>query len=466
MRATTRRPWVARVSLLGILGGVASFAGCGSSGSPPPGGARASGTSDAGSTAPSPPGEGPDSRGNPSGGKGSGGGSPGEGGDAGSAGGAADAGSTGGAADAGSTGGGTGLGVTAGNPFTGARMYVNPDYAAEVQTSIAADPADAALLQKMQGMSTAIWLDRIAKVSTMGRYLDDALALQRKSGKPVVTAFVVYDLPARDCAAQASNGELGVGDLTRYQREFIDPIAAQIKAHPDQRIVAIIEPDSLPNLATNLNQPRCQAAKAVYLQAVAYAISTLAMPNAYLYLDAAHAGWIGWTSNQTALASVFAQVLAMAGGNGKIRGFATNVSNYTVPVAVPELFDYQGNPCHDETIYEQQFGQALAAAGITGKSFIMDTSRNGLGGIRRAWGSWCNVQGAGIGHPPAADPAPGVDAYYWVKPPGESDGTGDPASARFDPNCANGDATPNAPEAGGWFHSYFVGLVHRASPAL
>lgn len=37
-----------------------------------------------------------------------------------------------------------------------------------------------------------------------------------------ILGVVVYDLPGRDCAAKASNGELAVGELDRYKTEYID----------------------------------------------------------------------------------------------------------------------------------------------------------------------------------------------------------------------------------------------------
>jgi cellulose 1,4-beta-cellobiosidase len=37
-----------------------------------------------------------------------------------------------------------------------------------------------------------------------------------------LAAFVIYDLPGRDCAAKASNGELAVGELSVYKSEYID----------------------------------------------------------------------------------------------------------------------------------------------------------------------------------------------------------------------------------------------------
>jgi cellulose 1,4-beta-cellobiosidase len=37
-----------------------------------------------------------------------------------------------------------------------------------------------------------------------------------------IAALVIYDLPGRDCAAKASNGELPVGSLDTYKSEYID----------------------------------------------------------------------------------------------------------------------------------------------------------------------------------------------------------------------------------------------------
>ena len=74
--------------------------------------------------------------------------------------------------------------------------------------------------------------------------------------------------------------------------------------------------------------------------------------------------------------------------------------------------------------------------------------------------------GAGLGERPRAEPIRGVDAYFWIKPPGESDGISDPTQPRYDGMCANRDAAPGAPQAGQWFESYFVDLVRNALPAL
>jgi cellulase/cellobiase CelA1 len=52
---------------------------------------------------------------------------------------------------------------------------------------------------------------------------------------------VVYDLPERDCAALSSNGELSLANNgSALYQEYIDNIAAQIKAFPDVTFVLII----------------------------------------------------------------------------------------------------------------------------------------------------------------------------------------------------------------------------------
>ncbi|HZJ67911.1 MAG TPA: glycoside hydrolase family 6 protein, partial [Kofleriaceae bacterium] len=353
-------------------------------------------------------------------------------------------------------------------PFVDAIGYINPEYVAEVELSAMAHPDQAALLRKVEAIPNAIWLDSISKVSRLTMFLDDALQQQVAKNQAVVPIFVIYDLPDRDCAALASNGELSTAanGVQRYKSEYIDPIAAAFAAHPHQRIVAIIEPDSLGNLATNLSVPRCAGAAAAYRESIAYALNRLAMANTFLYVDAAHSGWLGWTNNTTAIAQIFQQVLTAAGGADRVRGFISNVANYTVLEATTELFDYQGNPCHDELCYVQNLGAALSATGITGKGFLIDTSRNGRGGIRHEWGAWCNVRGAGLGPRPVATPRPGIDAYVWIKPPGESDGVSDPSAPRFDAHCASQDSVAGAPQAGQWFDSYFVDLAANANPAL
>jgi cellulose 1,4-beta-cellobiosidase len=354
------------------------------------------------------------------------------------------------------------------NPFAGARFYVNPDYARTVEEVASRRPPAAAGLHKLAALPTAIWLDSIEKAGGASRWLDDAAAQEKAAGQPVVPVFVVYDLPGRDCAAEASNGELAADARgeARYQHEYVDVIARQIAAHPDQRVVLVLEPDSLANIATNLGVERCATADPIYRRAISYAVAKLSLPNVFIYLDAAHAGWLGWPKNLPKAVAIFREVLAAAGGADRIRGFAVNVSNYDLIKDDTVTRNTPDEPSPDESSFVADLAKALAANGITKKGFLIDTGRNGRGGIRTAPGNWCNIKGAGLGERPRVAPAPLVDAYFWIKVPGESDGTANQTAPRFDPNCASDDATPGAPEAGMLFESYLVDLVKNAAPPL
>jgi cellulose 1,4-beta-cellobiosidase len=354
------------------------------------------------------------------------------------------------------------------NPFAGAKLYVNPEYVAAVEEVAKAHPADAALLRKVATYPTAIWLSWIKDTKELPKILDDAQKQQDAGGQPVVPVFVVYDIPGRDCNAEASAGELKLtpeGEA-RYQRDYIDVIAAALAAHPKLRVAFILEPDSLANLVTNLANPKCQEAAPYYKRGIAYAIAKLSQPNGFLYLDAAHAGWLGWPKNIAKAVPLYKEVIDMAGGPDRIRGFATDVSNYDPvkdPTAPPRVAAY---PPNDELGYVQDLAKMLPSAGINGKGFVIDTGRDGRPNVRTSPGNWCNIKGAGLGERPQANPAPNVDAFLWIKVPGESDGVADPKAPRYDSNCSSDDATPGAPQAGDMFASYLIDLAKNANPPL
>ncbi|HEX7477302.1 MAG TPA: glycoside hydrolase family 6 protein [Polyangiales bacterium] len=182
------------------------------------------------------------------------------------------------------------------NPYAGATGYVNPEWRAHAM----AEPGG----ERIATTPTAVWIDRIAAIEgaangAMGVRAHLDAALQQGAG---YIQFVIYDLPGRDCAALASNGELGKRDLPRYEHEYIDPIVA-VMAAPKYRtlhIIDIVEVDSLPNLVTNTNIQACADMKSngAYVDGIAYALAHLgALPNTYNYVDAAHHGWLGWDSN-------------------------------------------------------------------------------------------------------------------------------------------------------------------------
>ncbi|MET9075875.1 glycoside hydrolase family 6 protein [Streptomyces sp. NPDC004232] len=427
----------------------------------------------------------------------------------------------------GGTGGGTGgSGTRVDNPYDGAKVYVNPEWSAKA----AAEPGGT----RVSNEPTGVWLDHIAAINGdnggMGLrdHLDAALA-QKGSGQEVVQ-LVVYDLPGRDCSALASNGELGPDDIGKYESQFIDPIAA-ILADPKYaslRIVTTIELDSLPNLVTNTGSratatPQCDTmlANGNYVKGVGYALAKLgAIPNVYNYLDAGHHGWLGWDDNFAAAANVFKQAATTSGATvDDVQGFVTNTANYSAlkednfaindtvnGTSVRQSKWVDWNRYADELSFAQAFRTELVSVGFNSNiGMLIDTSRNGWGGSARPTGpgprtsvdayvdggrydrrihvgNWCNQAGAGLGERPQASPAPGIDAYVWMKPPGESDGSStaipnnegkgfdrmcDPTytgNARNNNNMSG--ALPNAPLSGHWFSAEFQQLMQNAYPPL
>jgi cellulose 1,4-beta-cellobiosidase len=423
------------------------------------------------------------------------------------------------------------------NPFAGATFYRNVDYVASVNAEATLRGGTlGAQMRQVANFPTFVWMDSIDAVNgtngyprSLAGHLDAALA-QGATG----IGLVIYDLPNRDCSALASNGELLIAQngLNRYKTEYIDVIFNTIRQakYSGLRIAMIIEPDSLPNLITNLSFAKCSEAQSTgaYVQGVQYAIGTLrSIPNTYAYIDVGHHGWLGWDTNFNPFVSMMKTVGAgIPGGIGKIDGFIGNTAN-TGPTVEPFMTANQminGQPVrslqgwYDFNVYidEQSYLTGLRAALISGDGafpaeigMLIDTSRNGWGGPNRPTGpststdlrtfvlatridkrihkgNWCNQDGAGIGARPTAAPAAGFDAFVWVKPPGESDGSSslvptgpdNPGGKGFDRMCdptyggnsLNGNsmsgALPNAPVSGRWFPSQFAQLVQNAFPAF
>jgi cellulose 1,4-beta-cellobiosidase len=417
-------------------------------------------------------------------------------------------------------------GPKADNPYSGAKVYVNPEWSAHA----AAEPGGS----RIANQPTGVWLDRIAAINgaagKMGlrAHLDEALK-QKGSGELVVQ-LVIYNLPGRDCAALASNGELGPTEVDKYKTQYIDPIAA-ILADPKYaslRIVNTVELDSLPNLVTNVSPrvtatPNCDTMKANgnYIKGVGYALNKLGdVPNVYNYVDAGHHGWLGWDDNFKPSIQTIKQAATAEGATvNDVAGFITNTANYSAlkeqyftindsvnGKSVRESKWVDWNRYVDELSYAQAFRQEAVNQGFpSGVGMLIDTSRNGWGGSARPTGpgaktdvdtyvnggridrrlntgNWCNQAGAGLGERPQANPAAGIDAYVWIKPPGESDGASsaipndegkgfdrmcDPTYTGNPRNNNNmSGALPNAPLSGHWFSAQFQQLMQNAYPPL
>jgi endoglucanase len=279
-------------------------------------------------------------------------------------------------------------------PHPGMALVVASDTAAQT----AADAADEGSAKQeaatyLAGMPTAVWLTpEKTGLGDVGPHVE-ALLDEAKAADAALT-LVVYGLPERDCG-QFSAGGLPAKDYPAWTAE----IGAALQAQPDVPSIVILEPDSLA-LA-----PECGNVddRVGQLQA---AIEDLSAENTWIYLDAGHSQWLP--------VDQMADLLRQAGID-RVRGFATNVSNYY--------------PLEDETAYAHELSQALGGAHA-----VIDTSRSGAGSN----GEWCNPSGRLVGQEGAAFGDEVVDVNLWIKPPGESDGecNGGPTAGAWWPQAA------------------------------
>ncbi|PSM43153.1 cellulose 1,4-beta-cellobiosidase [Streptomyces dioscori] len=419
-----------------------------------------------------------------------------------------------------------GTGSRVDNPYSGAKVYVNPEWKAKATAETGGS--------RIANQPTGVWLDRIAAINGvnggMGLRAHLDAALTQKGSDELVVQLVIYNLPGRDCAALASNGELGPTEIDKYKTQYIDPIAAILAdtKYAGLRIVTTVEIDSLPNLVTNVS-PRATAtancdtmkANGNYQKGVGYALNKLGdVPNVYNYIDAGHHGWLGWDDNFAPSAALFKEAASTEGATvADVHGFIVNTANYSATkenhftindsvngtsVRLSKWIDW--NRYVDEQSYAQAMRAQLVSIGFpSGIGMLIDTSRNGWGGTARPTaagptttvdtyvdggrydrrihlGNWCNQSGAGLGERPQAAPATGIDAYVWMKPPGESDGSStaipndegkgfdrmcDPTYTGNPRNNNNmSGALANAPLSGHWFSAQFQELMKNAYPAL
>jgi endoglucanase len=291
-----------------------------------------------------------------------------------------------------------------GDPFYGRHLYVDPHSSAARATAglRQSNPHQAAEIRKIADQPQAYWFGDWNSTATVQQTVADRTrTIRRARAMPL---FVVYDIPLRDCGGYSGGGAASAASYRTWIRHF----AAGLGAGP---AAVIVEPDAVAGL--DCLTPTQQSVRYALLR---YAVRTLTTrPKTAVYLDAGHSGWQP--------AAVIAGRLRKA-DVAAARGFSLNVSNF------------------DSTGVERSYGHQVSSA-VGGKPFVVDTSRNGAGSN----GDWCNPPGRALGHRPTAvtqDDA--VDAYLWIKEPGESDGT-----------CNGG------PPAGQWWTGYALGLAQRAS---
>lgn len=419
---------------------------------------------------------------------------------------------------------GNGLGQ---GPNPDAHFYVpKPDQGAREQfAALTADgnQADAALIAEMINTPQAVWFTKGTPKSVQQEVKN---TVKRAAGKGTVPVLVAYNIPFRDCAQFSAGGATTVEEYMAWIDGFAAGIGvseAIVILEPDGLgIIPWYDPLGSGDGSNALEW--CQPGEADPATAAAdrftmlnYAVDVLKEhPNVSVYLDGTHSAWLG--------VGDAAHRLVRAGVQ-RADGFYLNVSNYqfttnlvqygawissciaAVPSADPAGFNdcpnqyWNGGPLPAkiaELLGEWQ-GVALSPYGewsddtddpflntsginlrysnMLGDSepathFVVDTSRNGMGPWQPPAGEypdpqdWCNPPDRGLGLQPTADTGePLVDAYLWVKIPGESDGEctrglGD-AGETVDPEWGLVD-----PAAGDWFPEMALDLVHNANPPL
>lgn len=407
------------------------------------------------------------------------------------------------------------------NPLAGVPFYVDSQFSQNILSTIrSAKKREKRKLRPIVNTPTAVWLTTKSSVRRSNSFNTPKIVLKDANNnprKPLVT-FIVYNLPNRDCSAHAAVGKICCkynadntcnyydksnkceNGLQEYKSQFVDEIARTVRRFCTKVPMAfIIEPDSLPNLVTNLDNGKCSnpATQASYRKGITYAVQTLksACPKASIYLDAAHGGWLGWES----ASEVFLKEVKKLGIASLLRGFALNVAGYQemgtlcpkVGTCMPNS-ETRGHKCcrKDACNLSQQHNPGFSllnyAASLKQISksvlpnadlhFVLDTGRNGVANSRKSsCGNWCNIRGAGFGVlPTTKTAAPSlIDAYMWLKRPGESDGCtkrlpNGGKCLRFDKLCGSADSVgsrksePRAPSGGGFF-KYYLRLLARNS---
>lgn len=264
---------------------------------------------------------------------------------------------------------------------------------AAADTAAGADSPEQAAAAYLAQQPTAFWL--VPERDPIGQVGPRVTALaQEASDQGAVSTIVVYGLPGRDC------GNFSAGGLSEDQYAiWTAEIGAAVRASGIDTII-VLEPDSiaLAQECGNLAErgPQLQGAAA-----------NLAAPNADIYIDGGHSHWHS--------PEVMAGFIREVGVIDRVRGFATNVSNYNTDA--------------------QEISYAHALSNLLGGAHaVIDSARNGVGST----GDWCNPPGRRVGTAAGTVHDDVVDTNLWIKVPGESDGTcnGGPVAGEWWPQAA------------------------------
>ncbi|WP_155992107.1 glycoside hydrolase family 6 protein [Nocardioides sp. URHA0032] len=216
-------------------------------------------------------------------------------------------------------------------------------------------------------------------------YTGDAAAARKT---PVLT---IYGIPGRDCGQYSSGNPF---TTAAQYRGWIKQIAAGLRG---TRPLVILEPDALPLFSSSVQS--CPTKPDGWQAMLRYASRKLSSAGAWVYLDAGHSNWTPYDTRPKYL---------KAAGVAFDRGFSTNVSNF--------------RPLADEKAYAAKMLRGLRKLGITGKHYVVDTSRNGAAPPDGSGYDVINPTWARLGRAPRLLFDGAFDGTLWVKHPGESDG--------------------------------------------
>ncbi|WP_405488749.1 glycoside hydrolase family 6 protein [Streptomyces sp. NBC_00096] len=298
----------------------------------------------------------------------------------------------------------TGVGLVDSSPF-----WVDPQSAAARQVATweaQGRNSDAQVLRRIADRPMALW----GPGDDPGPEIRRAGASARAAGRTLV--LVAYNIPYRDCGQHSAGGARDAAAYRSWIGAFADNIA-------DTKALVVLEPDAIAHLVDGCTRADHHDER---LRLLSEAVDRLKRnKNTRVYLDAGNPAWI---PDPAKLVGPLHEA-----GLDHADGFSLNVSNFQPSAA------------------GQKYGATLSKA-TKGKHFVIDTSRNGDGPLRgNREQAWCNPPGRALGTPPTAGTGdPLVDAYLWIKRPGESDGT-----------CRGG------PPAGTWWPDYALGLARRST---
>ncbi|WP_436846458.1 glycoside hydrolase family 6 protein [Streptomyces griseorubiginosus] len=272
-------------------------------------------------------------------------------------------------------------------PTAAGRLYRHPS--SQVLDWVQDNPRDwraDVIRSRIADRPAAVWFADYTPATITSRVRAVTSGAAAQGRVPVVVAYAV---PDRDCGG-ASQG--GAPDLGAYDA-WIDRFAAGLGS---RQVIVVLEPDSIA-------QSDClsETGRADRFASLARAGRVLkaANPRARVYYDAGHSGWNPAAQQATLLKQAGAASAASSDG------IFSNVSNFHTTSA--------------EIAYDRQVLAALG--GPPGLGAVIDTSRNGNGAPPD--GEWCDPAGRRIGRAPTMDTGEArIDAYLWVKLPGESDG--------------------------------------------